>query len=224
MNKPQSGIYLQYGCGYTVGKGWENYDNSPTMRLSRLPAIGGLAQKLFGTNFPREVQYGDVCKGLIVPANSCQGIYASHVLEHLALDDFYTALKNTYEMLAPGGIFRLVVPDLQARAELYLKKLNEPDSIGSQLLMASTHLGQRQRPRSFMQRLRNQFGNSAHLWMWDEIAMKKALEETGFTNVRRCRFGDCGDPMFAKVESESRFFDGHYNVAELAMEARKKNI
>ncbi len=58
------------------------------------------------------VRIGDIIKGLPVAPGQCAGVYASHVLEHLAFDGFHTALE--YEAVAEaGGIFRLVVPDLE---------------------------------------------------------------------------------------------------------------
>ena len=49
--------------------------------------------------------------------------------------------------------------------------------------------------------------------------MRTLLEKAGFAEVRRASFNDSGDPMFAAVEDEGRFFDdGH---PELAMQARK---
>jgi hypothetical protein len=34
---------------------------------------------------------------------SCRGVYASHVLEHLALDEFHRAIENTMRILEKGG-------------------------------------------------------------------------------------------------------------------------
>ncbi len=111
--------FVQYGCGFSVGKGWLNFDSSPTLRLSRVPGLSSMVKRISGIRFPEEVQYGDICKGLLAPCSSCAGIYASHVLEHLSLEDFRAALRNTFEMLKPGGIFRLIVPDLYVRARKY---------------------------------------------------------------------------------------------------------
>ena len=70
--------------------------------------------------FPANVEYGDIVKGLPVPTGSCRGIYSSHVLEHLALNDLRKALRETHRLLAEGGTFRLVVPDLEHEARTYL--------------------------------------------------------------------------------------------------------
>jgi hypothetical protein len=42
----QSGpIYLQYGCSQSYPDSWINFDTSPTLRLQRLPVIGGLFKR-----------------------------------------------------------------------------------------------------------------------------------------------------------------------------------
>src|SRR5437588_12941457 len=60
-------LYVQYGCGFSPGEGWENFDSSPTLRVERMPIIGPfLSAKLSGNArpFPSSVRYGDICKGL----------------------------------------------------------------------------------------------------------------------------------------------------------------
>src|SRR5579883_3262393 len=96
-------LYVHYGCGLTAPAGWLNFDASPTLRWERMPLLGRLYTKN-AERFPAGVRYGDIVRGLPIPEGSCKGIYASHVLEHLALNDFHRALENTRRMLAPGGI------------------------------------------------------------------------------------------------------------------------
>src|SRR4051812_43659884 len=108
--------YVQYGCGLSAPESWRNFDASPTLRLQRLPVVG---RRLHGGGlplFPSNVEYGDIVRGLPVSPGSCRGVYCSHVLEHLALADFRTALRNTRAILRDGGIFRFVLPDLELLA------------------------------------------------------------------------------------------------------------
>src|SRR5262245_29365205 len=116
-------LYVQYGCGFSIGDGWVNYDSSPTLRMERIPIIGVALSNLLSGNsqrFPAGVRYGDICKGLPIADGHVRGCYASHVLEHLSLEDLRLALANTFSMLAPGGTFRLIVPDLHERAKRYV--------------------------------------------------------------------------------------------------------
>jgi SAM-dependent methyltransferase len=119
-------IYVQYGCALSVGKDWLNYDNSPTLRVERMPVVGMLLGRIAGNSrpFPKLAKYGDICRGLPLADNTVRGVYASHVLEHPAFDDFRMALQNTFRILEPGGIFRLIVPDLHERARRYIQDVS----------------------------------------------------------------------------------------------------
>jgi SAM-dependent methyltransferase len=219
-------IYVQYGCGFCVGKDWLNFDSSPTLRIERMPALGRLLGRMSGNaqRFPAAVRYGDICKGLPVADNSVQGIFASHVLEHLAYDDFNLALRNTFRILKPGGVFRLIVPDLEARARRYVQAVAAGAPEASLEFLRASHLGIERRPRSLLGRMRLLFGGSAHLWMWDEPSMVSHLASAGFADIRRCEFGDCHDAMFAQVEEYSRFVDVANGAPELAIAARKPEV
>jgi SAM-dependent methyltransferase len=216
-------LYVQYGCGFSFGSDWRNFDNSPTLRIERLPLIGIYLGKLAGNSqpFPRQVEYGDICKGLPIADDSVQGVYASHVLEHLSYDDFLLALRNTFRILRPGGVFRLIVPDLQERARRYLYGVSNGSPDASKIFMETTHLGLQHKPKTILSRIRLLYGGSSHSWMWDEPSMIEHLARTGFTDVRRCEFGDSTDPMFAQVENKGRFIDAAHDLKELAIAARK---
>jgi SAM-dependent methyltransferase len=213
------GTYVQYGAGFIAGEGWLNFDASPTLRIQKLPIAGKILARLSGNPepFPDAVRYGDVVEGLPVATDSVDGLYASHVLEHLPLADMRAALLESLRVLRPGGVFRLIVPDLKSRARAYLNAGD--DAQAAHEFLRSTYLGVESRRRSFGGRLRGVLGNSAHLWMFDYPAMAAELEGAGFVDIRPAAFGDCSDPMFARVEREDRFVcDG---IVEVAIEARK---
>lgn len=39
------------------------------------------------------------------------------------------------------------------------------------------------------------------MWMWDHASMQQELENVGFREVRRAKFGDSNDAVIAAVES-----------------------
>ncbi|HZD90704.1 MAG TPA: methyltransferase domain-containing protein [Pseudolabrys sp.] len=212
-------VNVQYGCGLSCPDGWINFDASPALRAQRLPVIGRIFRKL-PPAFPGAVRYGDIVKGLPVADRSADLVYASHVLEHLAYDDCAAALRNTFRVLKPGGVFRLVVPDLQVRAARYLEKLARGERGANDWLMRASGLGRASRPRTPLEMLRAAIGNSHHQWMWDQAAMTAALQRAGFVAVRRCRLHDSGHPAFRLVEQPDRFHDPGEDLEECAMEAR----
>jgi hypothetical protein len=162
--------------------------------------------------FPANVRYGDIVYGLPLPAGCCRAVYASHILEHLPLDDCRAALGNTYKLLMPGGIFRLIVPDLEIMARTYLQS-QEIDAC--EKFLHATALGRTARPRGPVGFIKAYLGNSDHLWMWDFKSMSRELDSFGFTAIRQCKPGDSEDPMFSDVENPERFFEA------VAIECRK---
>jgi hypothetical protein len=198
------GIYVQFGSGFSAPGRWRNFDASPTLRFERTPVLGRLYVRN-SRRFPANVEFGDVRRGLPVTSGSCSGVYASHILEHLSLADFHTALDETFRILRKGGIFRLVVPDLFELAETYVEAHRRRESDASHAFMRNTYLGREKRADGLSGLVCSAFGNSEHLWMWDEFSLGEALSQRGFTDVRRARFGDCEDPAFAEVEDQRRF-------------------
>ena len=196
-------LYIHYGCHCCAPSEWLNFDASPTLRLERMPVIGRLISKN-SKRFPPNVLYGDIVRGLPVKDSSCDGVYCSHVLEHLALEDCRRALLNTYRMMKKGALFRMVLPDLEQCIKNYSSGGGEI-SFRAEEFMKQTGLGQTKRPRGIYSLLIEAFGNSRHRWMWDYKSLHYELEKIGFQNIRRARFGDSRDPMFCPVEQKERW-------------------
>lgn len=200
-----AGDYIQFGCGLSCPPGWKNYDSSLRLRLQKLPLIGGLVPAGPFGRFPSGVLYGDIVSGLPVAAGSGDLLYSSHVLEHLALDELRAALRDCRRVLATGGVFRIVLPDLEALIAAYNNSAQRDRAIS---FIRSTMMGCDVRPRTMRQRLQQALGSSHHLWLWDYPSLADELAAAGFTNIRRATFGDSGIPAFAAVEDESRWSDG----------------
>jgi predicted SAM-dependent methyltransferase len=212
-------VYVQYGCGLCAPESWTNFDSSPRLRFERLPGVAPLAGLAGRRLFPRNVAFGDIVRGLPVADESVDGVYASHVLEHLGRAEVTQALANTFRMLKPGGVFRMIVPDLEWRAKRYVASVSSGDTEAADAFINACNIGELRRARGPMALLRAAYGNSGHTWMYDNKAMSKLLAEAGFANIRRCDIADSGDPMFAKVEDRGRFYDS--GEPELALEGRK---
>ena len=148
------------------------------------------------------MNFGDIVHGLPIASNSCDAIYCSHVLEHLSLVDFRIALRRTFEYLKPGGTFRFVLPDLRQIVDVYVASKGEQPTIE---FMENTLLGRRNRPRGLGGMVREYFGNSRHLWMWDYSSMVVELKQVGFITIRRAAFGDAEDARFGDVEDRGRW-------------------
>lgn len=198
----KSGLNVQYGCGLCAPDGWLSFDCSPTLRLQRLPLVGGIFRSWLNPRFPDRVQVGDIRRGLPLTPHSVHRLYCSHVLEHLSLADFRLALRNSRQLVQHGGIFRLVLPDLRNMAEYYVAN---PGPEAAVKFISDTGLGSATRPKGLVARLRGAFGNSEHLWMWDFDSLRHELAMAGFSAIRRAEYLDSNEDAFAAVEHENRW-------------------
>ena len=194
--------WIHFGCGLCAPAEWSNYDNSPTLRLEKLPLIGRLVPAGPYGRFPRNVLYGDIVNGLPVVPATADLLYCSHVLEHLSLGDLRIALRNCRRVLREGGTFRLVLPDLEYMIDLYRGDGTEHAAIQ---FIDNTLLGYRTRDRGFHGLLRAWLGNSHHLWMWDFKALAAELRNAGFTMIRRAAYNDSSFEAFRQVEIPNRW-------------------
>ncbi len=204
----QDGLCLHIGCGLIVGNSWKNIDISPSLKISKIPLLGEPIVRLIGgPKWSRAVECQDIVKGLNIKPNSCDLIYAAHVLEHLSLCDFHQAMQNIISYLKPDGVFRTIVPDLEQYINAYLQtqKNNQLVSQAAPNFIENIGMGEQQHRNSMTQRLKTAFANNRHQWMWDEGSLAEAFQEHGFKSIRRCHYGDFLDSRFAEIEQPKSF-------------------
>jgi predicted SAM-dependent methyltransferase len=96
--------YLNVGCGNKFHKQWVNIDMvSSTKDVIAYNLIKGI---------PFSNEHFDV-------------VYHSQVLEHFPKEKAYDFISECYRVLKPGGIIRVVVPDLENIVNEYKKYLDE---------------------------------------------------------------------------------------------------
>jgi SAM-dependent methyltransferase len=73
--------------------------------------------------YGKGVMAHDLSRGIPLPDASCDAVYHSHVLEHVRRDEVAPFLSECRRVLKPGGVLRVVVPDLEAICRLYLDRM-----------------------------------------------------------------------------------------------------
>jgi SAM-dependent methyltransferase len=214
------GLLIHYGAGWSCAEGWLNFDSSPSIWIERFPVIGRFV-RVNRDRFPEQIMFGDIVRGLPVPDGSAAAAFASHVLEHLTYKDCLKALANTHRLLKPGGVFRLIVPDLASRARRYLERLDDNDAFAASKFLGECYLGRHDHAGGVLKRMRRALGNADHLSMWDELSMTAALQTAGFVDIRRCDLGDSAIEAFGELERHDRFVDPDDGYVEVAIESRK---
>ncbi len=208
-------LRVNLGCGSTPTPGWLNFDNSFTVRVAANPLLRPIARALLlraNREFVELAARGDIRFGrasrIPLADGSVEVLYSSHMLEHLDPDDGRKFLAEARRVLRPGGVLRIVVPDLRKLAEAYIER-GDADAFVAQTYMAVD------RPRGLKASLRRLlFGFRDHRWMYDGPSLAKLLRENGFQNVVVLRAGETGiegsGPLdLREREDESVYAEGH---------------
>lgn len=214
---------INVGCGITPTKSWKNFDNTLSLRLSRLGPFAELYYKLRSRQgslryirFCREnhIEYADATKKLPVADGSADVLYSSHVFEHLDSFETVAFLKEVKRVLCPGGILRLVVPDLRKLVEQYLKT-GDADKFA-----AATYLCQ-PKPRTMIQKLKLLLPTGMqhyHRWLYDGESLSRLLAKEGFQNVTvlppgETKIKDPGELDLREREEESIYVEAEKLLA-----------
>ncbi|MBD2327189.1 methyltransferase domain-containing protein [Alkalinema sp. FACHB-956] len=104
---------INIGCGQTLHPDWINLDLVPSSSA---------------------VRSFDIRRGLPFADRTCDVCYSSHVLEHLQPAQASFLIAEAFRVLKPGGILRVIVPDLEQIARLYLATLEQSLSGDSQAI------------------------------------------------------------------------------------------
>ena len=178
-----------------------NIDNSPSILLSRLP----WGRSVFHTpDWPRDVRRMDVRRRITFPDASVSYIYSSHTFEHFTYEESLAVSMECFRVLRPGGIMRVVVPDLELIVRQYLADSTDPKAshrfIGRLLLVSG---------------IRDVLHPGAHhRQMFDRKSLPHMLKEAGFFSPEVSGFRNSRIPDIRDIELESRRGESLYVECE----------
>lgn len=169
-------VKLNIGCGTLRMDGWVNID------------LVGL---------PVDLAW-DIRRTLPFVDDSVDVIFHEHVMEHVCAYDGFMMAKDSYRMLKPGGVLRIVMPD----ANRYIRSYVNPTSSDSIL---------REGRLTPMIALTEEFYGFNHRAMYDYETVELFLRTAGFTKVESTSFGKSRiDPC---PDCEERICDSFYTEA-----------
>lgn len=200
---------VNLGCGQTPTPGWINIDNSPTVRLARTPFAKLIPSK---NGFVRAVKKHDIRYGnaLAIPVRdaSVEVLYSSHMLEHLDRDEASEFLAEAKRVLKPGGVIRIVVPDLGKLVALY-SETHDANAFVAGLNMQTS------KPKTPLSKLRHTFVSGfrdEHFWMYDRDSLLNLLNKHDFKdavslNAGQTTISDPGELNLREREDESLYVE-----------------
>lgn len=207
-------LRLNLGCGNVRPAGWINTDSSWNANLQRIPVVGTIVNKLFSTVAydTSNLEYMNLNKRWKFASDSVDVVYASHLFEHLTLKSTDLFLREAYRTLKPGGIIRIVVPDLYKIARRYISEYESGHEDTTKFIMWAINMHRE-----------GQYGVSIPVWkkvileiqgyphqhkfMYDEKSLSKKMAQYGFTDLLSLEYGvSTYLPEIADVEGKSESY------------------
>lgn len=231
---------LNLGCGTRTSPRMVNIDfsiyqrirTSPASKVIAAVALHGYRREQFNAMHDNVVVH-DLRKGIPAESDSVDAVYHSHVMEHIDRDAVPGFLAEIVRVLRPGGVHRIVVPDLERLARSYLASLESGhadhdkavESIFLQCVRREAHGTSLQAP--MRRRLENLILGGArrrgetHQWMWDRRNLCNALAAAGFVEVQQVDAGTSAIPDWQTIGLDLNLDGTLYKPESLFMEARK---
>jgi len=179
----------------------------------------------------------DLRRGIPFDDASVDVVYHSHLLEHIDRSAAPQFLREIRRVLKPGGIHRIVVPDMEKLCRRYLEHLvqcmeegrerGEHDVYIAKIIQQMVQRGafgtSQQRP------LRRAIENillgdarrrgETHQWMYDRVNLHHLLESVGFSEIRIVDYSTSAIPDWNSIGLDRNEHGIEYKPESLYTEA-----
>lgn len=185
---------LQLGGGYHVLEDWLNGD-----------VIAGDI-------------YLDARKPFPFPDECFDLVFSEQFIEHLEFNDGRRCIEESYRILKGGGKIRLSTPDLRSLIGIYMNWSESVDRGMAMRRHAVIHNKSLTTPGHFLNDVFRLWG---HSFIYDEETLRLHLENAGFSNISRHRFGESDRSSLAQLErhADTEWMKGTFH---LILEAEKQ--
>jgi predicted SAM-dependent methyltransferase len=147
----------------------------------------------------------DVTKGIPLDSGTLDGVYTEHCLEHLPFAAVDQVLLESFRLLKPGGVIRIVVPDGQIYLSRYVEIMNGRADVTLPYASDDSYKSLYS-PIMSVNRI---FRSHGHLFIHDFDMLKQLLELNQFVQVTRRTFGVGSDPRML-IDTASREVESLY--------------
>lgn len=192
-------VYLYVGCGNHRLKGFTHVEVNPAKQFKK------------GGNVGQPEILANITETIPLEDESVSLIFSRATLEHLTYPELINHFIECNRLLkSEGGYVRMVVPDLDKMVQDYLNKVFRPASEPDPNLPCANHTD------LFITRLLYH----DHYYLHNVDTLTRALEKTGFGEVKVCQPGETAIKLASNV-----LYEAEINREEdLIIEAKKISL
>lgn len=239
---------LNLGCGSKTSPHRDvlNIDWSVLLRLRKsmlfrlfVPVLLNTERRKRFDSLADNILVHDLSRGIPFPDGSIDVVYHSHMVEHLDRDVVPKFLRDTYRVLKPGGIQRIVVPDLERLCLAYIANIADCDRDPGYSIEHDSYIaaileqcvrkeaagsGRQPSVQRFIENL--VLGDArrrgeTHQWMYDRVNLTTLLQDAGFKNPRVELCDTSRIDNWATYGLDVDVTGKEYNAGSLYIEAEK---
>lgn len=182
---------LNFGCGPHPLPGWTNIDNGDG--------------EWYTAPDSEHVIKLDVFEALDALPDACAScVYSEHLFEHFTFEQGHVMLRQWRRILKPGGVVRIVCPDLEAEARLFLRQIAPaPDDVIDRHRLKWLADRYRFQPGERLTRamvLNYSMRLDGHKFVYDEETLRQSMTLAGFTSITRRAFGRSPHPALRGID------------------------
>jgi predicted SAM-dependent methyltransferase len=157
--------------------------------------------------------YLDATKPWPIEDGALSRVYADNMIEHIPLEAARVMLAEAHRCLQPGGVIRLVTPDIRKHVDLYLAGRS---AVGGPV--GTTYRGLGLTVEHPVDLLRIPIGSFGHHtgYLYDFDTLRAELEAAGFSDVVSCEVNESRHADLAGLDQ--RVEEGE---AQMAVEATR---
>jgi len=191
---------LQLGSGENPLQGWLNTD---------IQSSG-------------EIVFLDIRQPFPLESASFDFVFSEHLIEHVSYRHGLHCINECFRVLRPGGRIRIATPNLAFLMALYSDNKTDCERryidwsigmFGGQLQAA---------PATYV--INNFFRNWGHQFIYDFEALRGAMAQAGFVDVRRVKVHESDEPVLRRLESHGQVIPPEFNELETMVAEAHKSI
>ena len=237
---------LNLGCGSKTSDypGVTNIDWNYYLKLGRSKVGRRLGEALLKgerldrlKSIPDNILVHDLAKGIPAVDRSVDVVYHSHMLEHLDRAVVPHFLQEAFRVLRPGGVHRIVVPDLERLVNRYLDSLRlctQSDRFSGhdefveamfEQSVRKASAGQRNGQRQVVRLAERVLVGDArrrgetHQWMYDRVNLADLLHAAGYESVTQQLYNSSRINNWSSYGLDEGSSGGEYKMGSLYIEA-----